>query len=93
MNTPLISTAALLLLAAAMAPLQVAAQAQSVSDESGDMAEEDQLTCKREDVTGSRVKKRTVCSSEKQRREEREKTGEALDELRMQGTVQRANGG
>ena len=63
----------------------------AVADSSDD--EEDAITCKSEGVTGSRVKKRTVCSSEKQRREEREKTGSDLEGIRVQGTTQRSNGG
>ena len=82
---------ALLLLATAASPALAAEQASTAAVEDSD--DEDAITCEREGVTGSRVKKRTVCSSEKSRREQREKTGEALDDIRIQGTAQRANGG
>jgi len=64
---------------------------QRASDPSQD--DEDVVTCRREDTTGSRVKKRNVCTTERQRREEREKTSNELDDIRMQGTTQRSNGG
>lgn len=47
---------------------------------------EDEVTCEREAVTGSRVKKRTVCMSERQRKQERELTSQALGSLRSNQT-------
>lgn len=47
---------------------------------------EDEVTCEREAITGSRVKKRTVCMSERQRKQERELTSQALGGLRSNQT-------
>ena len=82
---------ALFLLAAAGMPVRAAEQpVQSAAV--ADIDDEDVMTCEREGVTGSRVKKKTVCSSERTRREQRERTSEAMDDIRIQGTAQRANG-
>ena len=47
---------------------------------------EDEVTCEREAITGSRVKKRTVCMSGRQRKQERELTSQALGGLRSNQT-------
>lgn len=82
--------AALLVLVAAALPVWADSPA---SKPVVDQDDDEVVTCESENVTGSRVKKHKVCATSKQRREEREKTSEALDDIRVQGTVQRANGG
>ncbi|MES2683219.1 MAG: hypothetical protein V4650_06820 [Pseudomonadota bacterium] len=85
---------ALLLLFAAATPVLAAEQPSTpAAEEESDVDDEDVITCEREGVTGSHVKKRRVCSSEKSRRELRERTGKALESIPLQGAALNAGGG
>jgi len=91
MRIPFHSAVALVLLASAALPVIAESPSPAPADSSVD--EDEVVRCETEGVTGSHVKKRKICATNRQRREERERTSEALDDIRTQGTVQRANGG
>ena len=83
----LLASSLLLITAAATAQEPAPAAPPAVTEAPAVAASEDEeVTCEREAVTGSRVKKRMVCMTERQRAQERESTSQALGGLRSNQT-------